>query len=472
MFAALSRMFSRSAPAAPAVRSSLDAGGGGRRWSDDRTAPSPGVIYHEASRIGARAAHFRLNDPRGARIVETLMSNVAGTGIKPRSEHPSSTVCAQLHTRWKSWGDRADFLGRGDIYQLQCNAVCDMVVYGEALYVFETDPVTAAPQLRRLHPEQLVWDRTFRLPSGGWVQNGVEHDAFGRITAYWIRPHIPGETTVAVLTLAPVRVPATEVIHIFRQLMPGQSRGLSWFAPILLNAKDLDALLDAMLVRAKVAAMHVGVITSADGAVSYDGGAQDGGSLDISLEPGSMPVLPPGRTVEFMDMPSQDNASSLLTEALRSIAVGVGITYEQLSGDYSKVNYSSERSAKLEFRRFIEGIQHHTMVFGFCRPVWNRFIRWQVLTGSISATAYAADPISFEAVKWLPPAWPWVDPKNEAVAAEVALRNRLRSRSEIIAERGYDAEDVDAEIAADAARLKALGIPDVIAPAPNDGAAA
>ena len=246
-------------------------------------------------------------------------------------------------------------------------------------------------------------------------------------------------------------------------------RGLSWFAPIMLPAKELDALLDAMLVRAKVAAMHVGVITSPDGAVSYDG-EQNGGALDVTLEPGAMPVLPPGRQIEFMSIPDQGGASALLVETLRSIAVGTGITYEQLSGDYSKVNYSSERSAKLEFRRFIEAIQHHVMVFGFCRPAWDRFIKWQILTGAVPAGSYLADPAAFGA-KWLPPAWGWVDPQNEATAAEIALRNNLRSRSEIIAERGYDAEDVDAEIAADAARTKALGI----APTPTtpaQGAAA
>jgi lambda family phage portal protein len=203
--------------------------------------------------------------------------------------------------------------------------------------------------------------------------------------------------------------------------------------------------------------MHVGVVTTPDGAVSYDGD-QDGAALDVTLEPGAMPVLPPGRSIEFMDIPDQGGASALLTETLRAVAVGTGVTYEQLSGDFSKVNYSSERSAKLEFRRFIEGVQHHTLVFGLCRPVWQRFIRWQTLTGAVSASAYLADPAAFEAVKWLPPAWPWVDPQNEATAAETALRNRLRSRSEIIAERGYDAEDVDAEIAADAARLARLGL--------------
>ena len=55
-----------------------------------------------------------------------------------------------------------------------------------------------------------------------------------------------------------------------------------------------------------------------------------------------------------------------------------------------------------------------------------------------------------------------MDPQKDAAAAEIELRNHLRSRSEIIAERGYDAEDVDREIAADQARLDRLGI----APAP------
>lgn len=467
MLARLARLF--RSPTPPATRS-LDAAGGGRRWTDDRTAPSAGVIAWGASLIGARAAHFVLNDARGARIAETLTANLIGTGIVPRSQHPSEIVRAKLHRNWNCWEDLVDVEGLGDLYALQAQAARDLVVLGEAVLIFDSHPTTGAPQLRRLHPDQLDRSKTFRSETGAYAWQGVEHSPDGRIVAYWIRPHMPGDP-VAGLALAPVRVPATDVLHLFRRLMPGQVRGLSWLAPVLLPAKELDSLLDAMLVRAKVAAMHVGVITSPDGEVSYSG-EQSPGALDVTLEPGAMPVLPPGRQIEFMNIPDQGGASALLTETLRAMAIGVGITYEQLSGDYSKVNYSSERSAKLEFRRFIEGVQHHTLVFGFCRPVWCRFIRWQVLSGAISASAYIADPASFEAVKWLPPSWPWVDPQNEATAAEIALRNRLRSRSEIIAGLGYDAEDVDAEIAADDARLHRLGISEVEAPAPNEGAPA
>ncbi|MBP0574694.1 hypothetical protein J8J27_28700, partial [Mycobacterium tuberculosis] len=88
MFAALSRLF-RPAPAVAAR--SLDAAGGGRRWADVRTVSSSGIVHAGASTVAARAAHFVLNDPRGARIVETLSANLVGTGIKPRSQHPAET---------------------------------------------------------------------------------------------------------------------------------------------------------------------------------------------------------------------------------------------------------------------------------------------------------------------------------------------------------------------------------------------
>lgn len=450
MFAALARLFR---PAPSPTHRALDAAGGGRRWGDARAVTSSGAVHAAAATVAARAAHFALNDPRGARIVEVLVANIVGTGIKPRSAHPSEPLRARLHRAWNAWTDHADAEGRGDYYFLQTLAARDLVIFGEALFLLEDE---AGPALRRLHPEQLDRALTRRLDGGGVIVQGIEFDAFGRIAAYHIRPVMPGDP-LAGLALASTRVPAGGVLHIFRPLMPGQVRGLSWFAPVLLPAKELDALLDAMLVRAKVAAMHVGVVTAPDGLPGYDS-AQDGGTLDVTLEPGAMPVLPPGRAIEFMDIPDQGGASTLLVETLRAIAIGAGITYEQLSGDYSKVNYSSERSAKLEFRGFIESIQHHIMVFGFCRPVWSRFIRAQVLSGTLSACTYLADPAAFDVAKWLPPAWPWVDPQNEAAAAEIALRNHLRSRSEIIAERGYDAEDVDAEIAADAARLRALGL--------------
>ena len=61
-------------------------------------------------------------------------------------------------------------------------------------------------------------------------------------------------------------------------------------------------------------------------------------------------------------------------------------------------------------------------------------------------------------VKWIPQGWQWVDPKKEFDAMLTAIRAGLLSRSEAISSFGYDAEDVDREIAADNARADALGL--------------
>ena len=78
--------------------------------------------------------------------------------------------------------------------------------------------------------------------------------------------------------------------------------------------------------------------------------------------------------------------------------------------------------------------------------------------GTVPAAAFADPAKGLQSAKWLPPSWPWVDPQKDANAAILEMSANLRSRSEVIAERGYDAEEVDAEIAADQARAERLGI--------------
>lgn len=49
---------------------------------------------------------------------------------------------------------------------------------------------------------------------------------------------------------------------------------------------------------------------------------------------------------------------------------------------------------------------------------------------------------------------------KDAKAAIMEIDANLKSRSEVIAARGYDAEDIDAEIAADRDRARRLNIED------------
>ncbi|HRO13084.1 MAG TPA: phage portal protein, partial [Amaricoccus sp.] len=75
------------------------------------------------------------------------------------------------------------------------------------------------------------------------------------------------------------------------------------------------------------------------------------------------------------------------------------------------------------------------------------------------------------ACAWLPPKWDWVDPLKDARAEIEQIEAGLKSRTQALAERGFDVEQVDAEIAADRARERELGLSFASA-APIDPAAA
>lgn len=437
---------------------SLEAASGGYRWAGrsgkSDQAPS---IRAGAQLVSARAAEFVLNNPYGARVAQVLPDNFVGTGIRPKCRAGSPELRQRLHREFEIWTDHADATDQGDWYALAWRLVRDMVVLGEALAVIETDG-TGMPRLRQLHPDQLDRGKTGRISDNRHAIQGVEFEtATGRPVAYWLRDRAGHEVSPAGTGFRSMRVPAGDVIHLFRPLVPGQVRGLSWFAPILLAGHELDQLLDALLVRAKVSALHTGFVYDAAGEPGYSG-ERDDDTLETGMEPGSLLVMPSGKRIEFPNLPDSGDAQSLANAQLRAMAAGIGVTFEQLTGDFSQVNYSSARAAFLEFRRFCETVQHHVIVHQLCRPVWTRFMRWQVLQGKVSARAFQDRSQGLQSAKWLPPSWPWVDPLKDARAAIMEMDANLRSRSEIIAERGYDAEEIDEEIAADRARARRLKI--------------
>ena len=84
--------------------------------------------------------------------------------------------------------------------------------------------------------------------------------------------------------------------------------------------------------------------------------------------------------------------------------------------------------------------------------------RMAVLAGALKLPGYELRRREHQACAWLPPRFEWVDPQKDARAEVEQIAAGLKSRSQAIAERGFDAEQVDAEIAADRARERELGL--------------
>jgi lambda family phage portal protein len=428
----------------PTQKRSLEAAGGGRRWSNDT---SFGTLTSDTMLSGAvirrRAAYYARYSPHAARASAVLAANIIGCGIKPQSQHENEAVRDSIDQLFASWCPYADTTGLSDFYGLQTLVVRPLVESGEAFVLMRVLPNGVTPPLRLqlLSPEQIDRNENREL-GGSRIVSGVELDSTDRPVAYWVLPAEPGG--VFARPMDSVRIPAEDIVHVFERLAPGQVRGLPWLTPVLTRLRDLDSYEDAQCERQRVSALFAGFLTDPNGTGGPFTGDQSDGILTSGLEPGTLKVLPAGTDIKFSD-PAElgGEYKPFIDQQLRSIAAGLGITFEQLSLDMTGVNYSSARVALIEFRRRVEALQEQLIVHQFCRRVWDRFISLAALAGALPETAIGSS------VKWVAPAFDWIDPLKDAQAEALQVASGFKSRRQVILERGQDPDTVDKEIASD-----------------------
>lgn len=448
-----------------------DGTGSGRRtlaWMPG----NPGAIaalLSTQTELRAKSRDLVRRNPWAAAALDAFVANAIGTGIKPQSMVADVVLRERLQALFRDWAEEADAAGLTDFYGLQALACRAMLEGGEALvrlrYRRIEDGLVVPLQLQVLEPEHLPVTLNTVAESGNVVRAGIEFNRLGQRVAYHLYRSHPEDGALSPMSgaggLDTVRVPAGEVIHLYRPLRPGQIRGEPWLARALVKLHELDQYDDAELVRKKTAAMFAGFITrqSPEDNLMGEGLADAAGVALAGLEPGTLQILEPGEDIKFSDPADLGGSySEFLRNQFRAVAAAIGITYEQLTGDLTGVNYSSIRAGLLEFRRRCEMLQHGVIVHQLCRPVWRAWLEQAVLAGRIDAPGFAREPHPYLTAKWIPQGWQWVDPQKEFNALKLAIRAGLTSRSEAISSFGYDAEDIDREIAADNARADALGL--------------
>lgn len=165
------------------------------------------------------------------------------------------------------------------------------------------------------------------------------------------------------------------------------------------------------------------------------------------MEPGALVRLQAGLDVKFNSPAQLQQADSFLKHNLRQLAAGLGLPDHFVSGDLSGANYSSLRAGLLPFRTRCEQIQYGVLVPQFLAPVWRSVVTHGILSGGIDAASLSdADYLRAD---WLPPKALQVDPAKDLEATKAELELGLTSRRKAAAERGWNLDDLDAEIAAE-----------------------
>lgn len=377
----------------------------------------------------------------------TICDHVVGYGIKPKPV-PTNMKAAELWKSW-AWTTACDADGMRDFAGLQRLVMRTVVEAGEVLVRRRVrrpeDELPIPLQLQVIDPDYLDTSKNAKLGGGARIINGVELDPIGRRRAYWLFPEHPGSDSVSVATSSPVS--AENVLHIFRADRPGQMRGVSWFAPVLLKFKDFDDFDDATLMKQKIAACLAVIVNDPDGTGVPIGGVDAAAPTIESLEPGA--ILRPGAgSIEVVQPPSVREYPDYTRTTLRGIATGLGVTYEDLTGDFSAVSFSSARMARLKHWARVEEWRWQMVIPQFCTPVW----MWAMQAAQIMGLAQAGG------VEWTCSPMPMIEPDKEGLAYQRMVRSGLKSLSESIRELGYDPEIVLEEIAEDNAKLDRLGL--------------
>lgn len=380
-----------------------------------------GETIMAAPAIRARARYFVGSEPYARAAVDSLVNT--GWGAGAMCAHPDAE-------RFNAWAQTADADNGTSLDAMFALALRATVIDGEVLWLAVGD------KWRLLPAEQLDETKSADLGGGVTVDAGIER-AQG-VRAYWIKPSLPSTQFEAYA--APIRIDAADAIHMLRRDFVGQIRGLSWFHPVLLRLHDLGLLQDTLTKTFQVAALINTWLINKDGSPQppYDG-TQDGKTLNVSREPGSVGILH-GNWEHHSEAPQQAGQSIEFAHLqINAISAGLGVCAHMVSGDVSRCNYSSLRADLLKMRASVEAWQ-----WSVCVPALNAIWRRWALLESL-----AGRDVADELPTWRFPQFPSADSTKDATEAKLLLEARLASRRELIAARGEDIERVDSDFAAD-----------------------
>ncbi len=442
-----------------AARMLFDATQAGRRTEGWRAVATDAnaEIRGQGDRLRNVARDMVRNNPHAARAKAVIANNVVGAGIIPSIQAANPRVRAELDRLMKAHFDTTacDANGLHDLYGLQHLAMGTVAQDGEVLVRYRPrrpeDGLPLPFQLQVIEADHLDNAIDGPLSNGNWASQGIEFDLRGKRVAYWLFQDHPGAMTALGIGRS-VRVPAEFVAHIFRVDRPGQARGVSWFAPVIMRLRDLADFADAQLMRQKIAACFAGFIEMADPLAGAPYGEKEEGQPHPveKMAPGMIRRMGIGEKITFGEPPQVDGFGDYMSVNLHEIAAGMGISYEALTGDLKGVNFSSGRLGWLEFQRSVGTSQNHIMIPQLCHRVgaWTLNAASVILSGRDRGAT----------IGWTPPRREMIDPTREVPASIMAIRGGLASRSNEQRKLGFDPEDLDAEMAADNARADKLGL--------------
>ena len=427
-------------------------------------------LWRDLWRLRARARVTCANNPIAAKYLKLVTKNTIGpAGIQFEARVPTKRkrkdgtiyddkINAELERCFTDWSRRKNctVTGQQTFTEAQALYIKQVARDGEALVrivKYPDNPYRFALQF--LDPDQL--DHNYmddKMPNGHTIRMGVELDQWGRPVAYWLWKTYPFDFSQSIGNR--VRVPASEMIHGFISERVAQTRGYSWLTASLYTLHMLGAYQEAEVIAARIAASKMGFFTqSGDSDQGYTGDRQPNGDISMSADPGTFEQLPLGVDLKPWD-PQHPNSAfpSFIESSLRSVLAGLDIAYESGANDRKGVNYSSIRAGLLDERDSWKMLQQF-VIDSFCIPVYEAWIEAAWLSGQLQLQG---TPEDWQAIRWQPRGFAWVDPLKDMQATVLAVQNGYETQSDNIADLGGNFEDVISRLKYEQDYIKTMGV--------------
>jgi hypothetical protein len=169
---------------------------------------------------------------------------------------------------------------------------------------------------------------------------------------------------------------------------------------------------------------------------------------DISLQPGMLVPLAPGRTMKFHEPTTPGSQYQPFTRTqITKIAAGAGLDYPTVARDFTGMTYSGQLQGRLETWAETDPAQLR-LVDDFCRPIRDKVITMAILEGRLEAPGFDNPEwrSAYLEAEWRGPKKGSINPANDRAADKIALDYKLTTRRDILNEENLDVRDVVSQL--------------------------
>lgn len=241
------------------------------------------------------------------------------------------------------------------------------------------------------------------------------------------------------------------VIHIIERRRFGQTRAAGVLTPVLAQFKSIDGYMDAAMKNHILNTLVAMLITTPVDDIRdwfQDIPQDDGTTLSVydQVANGKVPALKAGSTLRLKPgeevtsfAPNRPDAQldNFVNIFLREIAAATGSTYELLTKDFTKSNYSSIRAALVETWRYFSG-KRFWLATNWHQRAYELLMEEAANDGRIDAPDFYQNRYAYCRAEWLGAKRGLIDPVRENTASVIQLENGLITYEDYFAEEGKD----------------------------------